>query len=433
MSADQNPEPVWRFIPVSDYSVPTEPPSEQIRTGLIALWGRLRRGATTLTSEQDAEDKDIDARDVEQDPRELAPWPVWTEHGIAALDEALASWRDAKDAHAGSRVLVAPPHSHIETILEAWAQRHNYRIIEPPTYGQILQNPQEWLDQLPLESGARFVLVALERCYLRHYNGLDLVRKLVHRLWQANQPCILGCDSWAWAYLDYACNISMLDRSPLTLAPLDAPAISRWIAATHATSPQADYLSTSLFRRMDSGVEVYPIHTDAPRAESAINTAANNSSGDATTDQDYKRTSEFLVHIAAHARGIPGVVWALWHKSLTLIEQSEIKDEARRTAARDPHTIWVRKWENIELPAIPSHLSDLGAFALHAILLHGGLRFEEIDYLIPGNTLQVAHDLRALESAQIVAQQEGRFYITPQGYPTVRAFLSEEAFMIDRL
>src|SRR5690606_23816078 len=144
----------------------------------IALWQRLRRGATTLTAEQDSEEVEQEEY-IQQDPDEIAPWPEWTNAGVHALDDALESWRAADADRAGSRVLVAPPHSHVETILEAWAKRHDYRILEPPTYGEILQEPERWLDQLPLESGAPFVLIALERCYLRHHNGLALVRRLV--------------------------------------------------------------------------------------------------------------------------------------------------------------------------------------------------------------------------------------------------------------
>ncbi|MEX1020763.1 MAG: hypothetical protein WDZ49_13955 [Litorilinea sp.] len=427
-SSDSN--AIWRFIPVSDYKVPTEPPAERIRTGLVALWHRLRRGATTLTAEQDTEETE-EEEDIQQDPGKIAPWPEWTDAGVDALDDALESWRAADVDRAGSRVLVAPPHSHVEMILEAWAKRHDYRILEPPTYGDILQEPERWLDQLPLESGAPFVLVALERCYLRHYNGLDLVRRLVQRLWQANQPCVLGCDSWAWAYLDFACQISMLDPAPLTLAPLDAPAISRWIATASPTPDSAPDSAAHtanggqlpVYRRMDSGVLVYPIHDEhAPQ------------NGNHNGEDTDKVTSEFLVHIAAHARGIPGVAWALWRKSLALTQQHEVKSAARKAAAQDPGTtVWVKKWETVELPAIPARLSDLGAFALHAILLHGGLRFEEIEYLVPGGALQIAHDLRALEAAQIISSDQGRFYVTPQGYPTARAFLQEEAFMIGAL
>lgn len=410
---------IWEFIPLSEYSAPTEPPTEQIRTGLMAFWGRLRRGATTLTPEQDSEEIQEEEENIQQDVEQLAAWPNWIAPATDALDRALEQWRAAADDKAGARVLVAPPHSKIEAILERWAKRHAYRIIEPPTYVQMLRDPDEWLEQLPLESGARFVILALERCYLRHYNGLDLVRRLTQRIWEKGLPCVLGCQSWAWAYLDFSCRVGMLDPVPLTLAPLDAEKISRWIAATRP--PQEAHI----FRRTDTGIEVYPIH------------AREEAKDQKSTDQNSNKkeySSEFLVHIAAHAQGNPGIIWALWRKSLAITDRHEVNEKARTAAQADRDaTAWVKKWETMELPAVPATLSDSGAFALHAILLHGGLRFDEIEYLVPGVSLQLAQDLRALQQAQIVEICEERFYVTPLGYPTARAYLGEESFMVDGL
>jgi len=225
MSNAEHSEPIFRFIPVADYRCPSEPPSEQIRTGLLAFWERLRRGATTLTPRQ-TDTADVPAgQEIQQDVDRLAPSPDWTDPGVDALDRGLEEWHAADSGTAGCRVVVAPPHSRIETMLARWAERHGYHILTLPTYGQILRNPEQWLDQLPLESGAKFVVVALERCYLRHYNGLNLMRRLIQRIWQERLPCVLGCDSWAWAYLDFACHVGMLDPNPLTLAPLEADTI----------------------------------------------------------------------------------------------------------------------------------------------------------------------------------------------------------------
>jgi hypothetical protein len=93
----------------------------------------------------------------------------------------------------------------------------------------------------------------------------------------------------------------------------------------------------------------------------------------------------------------------------------------------------VKKWETLELPAIPSTLDDAGAFALHAILLHGGLRFDELEFLAPGAAHQLAYNIRALQGAGIIEVTDDRFYVTPLGYPTVRSFLAEESFLVDGL
>jgi hypothetical protein len=409
---DSSDLPLWHFISSSAHGVPSEPPTEKVRANLMALFRRLRQGTTAFTSKQALEEPEA----IEQDVEEIAPWPDWVESGADALDRALEDWSAAPDNEAGCRVVIAPPFNRLKAIFTAWNKRRpNYRLIEPPTITQIMQNPHSWLDGLPLESKQRFVLVALEHCYLRHHNGLTLVRRLIEMLWQHKLPCVIGCDSWAWTYLDFACQAGLLDTDPLTLAPLDANALSRWISVTEP--PQA----SRIYRRTDKGVQVHPIHEQD--ASQNKNPPANDNS-----------TSEFLVHVAAHSRGIPGVAWALWRRSL-LLDKNDIEQEARRAAQDDDigKTIWVNKWEKVALPAIPPLLSDTGAFALHAILLHSGLRFEDINYLSPGRPSQLAQDIQMLQAAGIIENQQDRLYVTALGYPTARRFLQEEGFMVDIL
>jgi len=149
-------------------------------------------------------------------------------------------------------------------------------------------------------------------------------------------------------------------------------------------------------------------------------------------------TSEFLVHVAAHSRGIPGVAWAFWRKSLAISGSQTIEKSAHEAADADGDadgdaTVWVKKWETLELPEIPAALGDAGAFVLHAVLLHGGLGFEELGYLVPGSPVQLAHDLNLLQRAQILEEREERYRVTALGYPTARKFLAQESFMTDGL
>ncbi|MFN2360840.1 MAG: hypothetical protein ABR522_07160 [Marinobacter sp.] len=66
----------------------------------------------------------------------------------------------------------------------------------------MLTGDSAWLETLPKGSTQLWVLPALERCFLRHTNGLDLLRGLMERAFSGEWgPGIIGCDSQALGLL----------------------------------------------------------------------------------------------------------------------------------------------------------------------------------------------------------------------------------------
>ena len=177
------------------------------------------------------------------------------------------------------------------------------------------------MQQWQQNEAERLILPALEACYLRHHNGLDLIRRWLDWLWGTSKPVVVVVDSWAWRYLQQIYHLQALNHRPLTLAPLQATDLDRWFYLL--AHQQARHAFT--FRQEQRGTPVLRSSLDSD-----------------------EKPSEFLRHLAARSRGIPGVAQAIWRHALQ-VAASEVKGKsAQQKAATDQGiTLWVTAWGEI--------------------------------------------------------------------------------------
>ncbi len=411
MSDERSPDSdldLWKLIPLDECIIPSEPPSEAVITGLRAFWARLTEHGPHGNQASEFTQPTLQSAPLKLLDR-LVPTPDWIAPSVEAIDQALDQWTQADEAEAGCQIIVGAPHSGIDNIIRAWAEKQQYRLLDLPTQEQILGDSQEWFDAWPREPGTRFVLPQLERCYLRHYRGLELVRRLVDRLWHKPRACVITCDSWAWAYLLRACQVNLLRTRPWCLSPLTATELEIWIRAATDRMPNIPMT----FRRADNGKPIIRSAKDTNQEDVA---------------------NSYLTHVAARSRGNPGVAWALWRHSLNIAVDEDVKEEAQAAAERSSgRTIWVRPWEKLDLPAVPTDLDTNGAFILHALLLHGGLPHNTLASLLSDHPTHIVQNLRRLQAEQIIAERCGAWYVTPLGYPSVRSYMRQEDYLVDVL
>lgn len=418
-TTEERPEALWRFIPLAQFEAerPQEPTQEAVRHGLQALWQRLSGNRSAQTEAETPEE----ARSLKSAPQGMmdmaVPRAEWAKVGGAGLDEALGGWLEQKS---GSQAIVGGPASGVDEMVRAWAQDQGLRVLTPPGPQTLLSDEDwlgDWLGQQVAEGegdGQRVILPGLERCFLRHADGLEGVRRLLDLIWQDRITCLLTCDSWAWAYLNRVVQIEAILPAPLTLAPLDATALTVWfreLAERH--EPQ-----NLTFRQATNGRPVLP---SAPAGQEADDNAVK-------TDRD------FLIHLAARSRGNPGVARAIWRESLQVNSAEEVKSKAQEEAAADRgYTMWVNPWAKLSLPSLPSSADREAAQVLHTLLLHNGLSAELLADLLPLGRAKVMQIIQQLRAARLVASEAGRWTITPLGYPAVRTFLGREGFLADVL
>ncbi len=399
---DQEAPPLWQYVPIADYRVPAATVENKVKTGLSALWRHLwPTPAQPQTSPLKTEDelRLVPKAQIER----IVPAPDW-QPAAAALDDTLAGWLDTEQSARACIFVISPPHGGNSDILTAWAGNRGWRVVSPPSPEQILARDPVWLADWSRDQSF-WVLPNLERCYLRHARGLDLARHLLdHACAGSLGRGVIGCDSWAWAFLRKAWNGP--EPPLLALQSFDPQGLACWFQSFIAGSGM-DHL---VFRQADNGKYVLP------PPESAV--------GDESVE-----TSDFLRILAEHSRGIPGIAHAIWRASLRTAPD-ETLSEATTNADQDRRgTVWVAPWRQIRQTA-PGLLREHAA-PLHTLLLHAGLIGSVLNQLLPLATISVEATLACLEAAGLVMRRESEWLISPAGYPAIRQFLRDDGYLTD--
>lgn len=402
---DQETPPLWRYVPIAEYQIPTTPVEHTVKQEFSSIWRQFWPKSTPAPAPPLKTKDELRAMSMAQ-IEWIAPAPDWQPMAMA-LDDALAEWLESKQPTQARVFVIAPPYGGHSNILRTWAKHHDWRIVPSPSPEQILNQDFAWLDE-QLQDPAPWVLPNLERCYLRHARGFELVRHLLDqsRIGALGHG-IIGCDSWAWAFL------RKIWRGPaplaLTLQGLDQQGLTLWFQGFMAGLRMDRFV----FRQSDSGAYVLP-----PPAGIAKDTSI--------------KTSDFLPILAAHSRGILGIAHAIWRTSLrTTPDETFSETAANEEQATQRTTIWVAPWNQIKQPTSTADLLRKHAILLHTLLLHTGLTHTALALLLPLADSSTVAALACLEEAGLLIRHEEEWRISPAGYPIVRQFLNDDGYLID--
>jgi hypothetical protein len=313
------------------------------------------------------------------------------------------------------------PHSGNAEILKHWAAEHDFRIIDSPNPGNLLAssesagvNTGDWFKQFE-KSNSCWVLPNLERLYLRHEEGLFLVRRFFKMLLAGELGFgVVGCSSWAWSFFRHAMGIS----APISMVakPFDSKKLAQWLIALACGSSRRQIQ----FRQTDNGRVIL---SSAPNDAAAEN-----------SDQ-----SPYFRDLAAFSYGIPGVALAYWRASLqtepdTLYLEKDLEkntDETTDGQSTNHSTVLVNPWINIEKPSLPKKMGHYHSFILHSLLLHDTLDMDMLAKLVPARHLHFGQILYDLSDNGLIEFVDDQWRVSPKGYPVVREFLKNEGFLTD--
>ena len=407
--SDDDSPPLWQFVPLAQYTRPPEPATEKMRRGIRAFWDRLKHPRNMM-------DEAIDQKSLQkmrgEDFNWIAPAPQWSE-GIPALDECLQDWLAYQGNFYPLKVVVAPPHSGVRQMIEGWAATKKWRTIEPPDPREILAGKKGLHRDVHAHGDIPIVLSSLEKWYLRHHNGLEIMRELLDHLASRQEHTLICCDSWAWAYLKKTVQADLAFPSPITLAAFHGQSLSRWFGS---------------LVRLDGETHCVFRH---PKTEKVVLDTS-----DSYTHNEENDRSDFLTQTAASSRGIPGVAHALWRHSLRLgLEDAEApQDREREASGREsstcPRNIRVIPWQKLDTPSVPKGDSRF-AFLLHTLLLHDGVSTTLLPPLVQSLTHPLAEGLKELQASGMVDHQQDTWRVTPLGYPAARRYLLGEEYLVD--
>jgi hypothetical protein len=392
--------PLWELIPLASYQLPSAPTGSNARRGLSSLRRLFRRREP---EPEGPVKRDDELHALEHERLDAVAGPIDWHEASRALQAALEQ-RSAADR---AWFIIGPPGGGYDGLLEAWAVQQEASCIPAPAYEVVAGNYQGWLAELP-QAGCAWALPRLELCWLRHPAGLDLVRDLFDRLLSDKLDFgLIGCDSWAWAYLRFVVPTQAVRA--LTFQAFDGARLARWLGALAGAGDD----HPRQFRHAQSGNLVL-----------------------AVDDEDETLVSAELRYLAAQSRGNPAAALRLWRSRLRSEPDepeaaSEDAAEQDEDSQREVETIWVAPAVDFDLP---SGLDEPDALVLHALLLHDGLPAEVLEGLLPHGRFRTRALLLQLAAANVVESgPDGSWRVTTFAYPAVRAFLAGRRFLVDDL
>ena len=376
------------MIPLADYGSPSMPTEHTFRAAWLRLKQRISRDDDDkpLLSRTGLEHGSLQLLNDLADPPGCAPL-------LRALDQRLGGWALGRDAGPRLLLLVVPPCDRTGAI-ETWARSSGHALLPPPPRADLI-GPGDKRAAVDLAGDGLLVIPRLERWFLRQHDGLGMVRSLLAQLAAGGRRCLVGCDSWAWAYLSKAADAELSLPRPRTFEAFDAVRLHQWFADLAIDGDEG-----ATFRLARNGEDVL----------------ACNEKGELR--------SNWLSLLAARSGGIPWVAWHLWRASMQWrADDSELSERAARAVANDDRTVWLVDLEDPRLP--PAH-EDRALLALHALLIHGRLTAEEAAAVLPATG--DADVLPALVESGHLRCEHGSYSVRPTAYPAVRRALQADDF-----
>ena len=408
------------FRPLGEYVSPSTPADDAVRS----VWARLKLvfaeppEAAPLISE----DRLQRATDGGFAPSAARPscGPLQRE-----LDATFSDWAAAAPSPFLPRLqlIVLPPgdgNGEDGGVLCQWAERRGFDVLPPPErtgrggFAKGADRPPEIAGK-----GTPLVIPRLERWFLRRHDGLAPVRALLRSIDRTGRRCVIGCNSWAWAFLRTAVEAHLLLPNGRTFRAFDADRLAAWFRemARRLHSGPGGEPDPALFRLSATGGVVL-------------------GSDEQSEAKNYYRV------LAARSLGIPWVAWDLWRRSLRSEKQAEhdaangdADDQAAAEASQAPdeperRTLWVAALEEFTLP---SRREPDALLILQALLIHGPLTEAELRSVLPAVRGAGIGLLSALAGAGFVTRLGERLICAPAAYPSVRAGLAAAGFPTDRL
>ena len=385
------------FIPLGDYTEPPMPTEEYLRRLLGRLQSIISR---TETKPFIADDKlkraSLDLLDDVVAPPACGPL-------VAELDRTIAEWRAERPQLSNIKVVVVPPCEQ-NALVRAWAEENGHEIVPPPSREALVDVP---LPPLPSFAGKGLLVVPqLEAWIMRHRNGLRVVRALLAALDTSDRPVVVGCNSWAWAFLSKAVASDQLLPDAVTFHAFDEMRLHRWFSELAA----ADKTAQIQFRRSATGNDVLAVGDDG------------------TPEDDFLRT------LAGRSLGIPWVAWNMWRRSLRSDDEDSPGDSAAAMASSDDaeqpgeQTLWVAALDEMILPGVHEQAALL---VLQALLIHGALTAAQLRLVLP--LVGESNIVPVLVKSGFLRRDGDLFSCRGAAYPVIRDGLEKAGLPLDRI
>ncbi len=368
------------LVALTDYDPPALPTEEWLRR----KWAQAR-----ALFEHEAQRPFVAADKLERATLRLLDRVVAPPACGPVIEElsAFIGARETEGLSSTRLTLILVPPCDENDVVGSWARQDGYALLSAPRRPTILG----YSDTIGVEGEGLLVIPQLERWFLRHADGLIAIRALLAALETTPRRCVVGCSSWAWAFLSHAVQADLILPEPLTFHPFDSTRLQPWFADLSQSGDEE-----MRFRLARSGDFLLSGNSD-------------------------KRVA-FFQKLAALSRGIPWVAWHLWRQALRSNE-----DESVPTADEHEHqqTLWVAALNELVLPG---HHPQVAMLVLHTLLIHGPLTRAELRLTLAMEGQEAI--LASLVRSGFVNRAEDLFRIRTAAYPSIRSGLSSAGFPV---
>ena len=384
------------FVPLTEYREPSMPAQELLRTLVARVQALLvRHQPKPFIADDRLKKATMDRLNEVVAPPACGPL-------LAELDRTVAAWTAEHPQVSTVRMIVIPPCDE-NAIVETWARQAGHQVLDPPGRDELIAVPS--ISPPALDGTGLLVVPRLEAWFLRHRNGLCAVRALLAGLDDCGRQVVIGCNSWAWAFLRKAVNADLVLPDAVTFLAFDEMRLQRWFGQL-AT---AEATGAVRFRRSQTGINVLELGEDG------------------TPKDDFLRT------LAGRSLGIPWVAWHMWRRSLRSGEADAPEADAKAvlsTNADDTpgeQTLWVAALDEYVLPGRNEQSALL---VLQALLIHGPLNAAHLRLVLP--LVGDSNIVSVLVKAGFVARDGDLLSCRPAAYPAIRAGLASAGLPPDR-
>lgn len=398
---------IWSFIPAPDFEVPAPPATDAARGRVLRMWRWLRRLFHDSAASNPPDETQWDRPSAEK-LRSLSPDPDWSAaaHNLAA--SLGCDWFQQPHPDRSVSVFVGAPGCGIAETMQLLAQQRKLTILAAPLPESLLESQSSNISALQAFDDATtdfLVIPNLEGWFLRHESGLNVIQELVGRLTKSPKQVLIGCDSWAWAFLNHVIGIQDILGEPKTLAPFDAIRLDAWFRTEF---DRENYE----FRQSDDDEPIFPKCSEKHASKPSP-----------------RELSALIRSLAARARGNPSVALELWRSSLRTSNSNN--KNGTSTSAEFSTALWVVAPSEFSPLQLPSEKDRLYRFILHAVLIHGGLALSWLLELLPFASDEIRCRVSVLCRAGILEELDGKLRVCFTAYPQVRKDLADEGFLTD--
>ncbi|MEQ9550307.1 MAG: MarR family transcriptional regulator [Coleofasciculus sp. G3-WIS-01] len=266
-------------------------------------------------------------------------------------------------------------------------------------YSQIdVKNPKDTGDLIEADSlddrKTLMMIPCLDQCFLRcigGWNSIEYLRDMIIH----NRNCfwVIGCNHWAWDFLDFVCQISAYFSEVKPLPELDGAMIQTWLNPIAKTIVEPD----------------------------AIEDSEDN------LGQAYWRT------LASQSSGVSSIAVGVWLNSLR-IERDQLEDgnlsqlNLSETATTNKTRFTLRQ-TTPTLPSLPS-LTGIDRYLLHSLLIHGQMSHTHLALSLGEAESQIQAQIQGLLRAGVLASSNGMLSVRAAHYAKLKIELTNNNFFV---